>query len=497
MEVITFDRFEGGIDLRKAEQVSDANRLVECKNAYITTGWAVKKRPGLDKISVGLGSGILGPDYLPSTTKGLFVFNKQTHTCSHAIVPVATMPGLSGYGVGTGKVNTTIEVHVLPNPADAADHIAKIWDAQVYANQLYIVVEYVSGTIQHFYNDVAVTDANCPQSNSITIAADKIYAVKTDDGLVRYSKSGDPTNWSEKMDAGGKAGLPTGREAPGDAAPLALGSYRGKLVVFQSDSAQVWSVDVDPNNIEISTVLSSIGSQWTNTILPVGDDLFFLTDSGFRSIGQQIYTGNLQDTDVGSPIDSIVHSRLMSSTRLGVGTTEPISAFFHGLGQYICAIGTELFVFTFSRMSKVTAWSRYILPHSVVALAPYGEYMFFRLSDDNVYIFNPDSYQDSAATDIPVEITSSYQAFKKPGRWKQIMGADVMFNGTAEVQHRWDARSPDEVTAAISLSSDTRPGPMIPVELMTTECGFKVTQSANSEFQLNGITYYYELLGEL
>ena len=52
MEVITFDRFEGGIDLRKAEQVSDANRLVECKNAYITTGWAIKKRPGLDKISV-------------------------------------------------------------------------------------------------------------------------------------------------------------------------------------------------------------------------------------------------------------------------------------------------------------------------------------------------------------------------------------------------------------------------------------------------------------
>ena len=77
------------------------------------------------------------------------------------------------------------------------------------------------------------------------------------------------------------------------------------------------------------------------------------------------------------------------------------------------------------------------------------------------------------------------------------MGADVMFNGTADVQHRWDARSPAEVTTAISLSSDTRPGPMIPVELMTTECGFKITQSANSEFQLNGITYYYELLGEL
>ena len=61
MEVITFDRFEGGIDLRKADQVSDANRLVECKNAYITTGFAVKKRPGLDKISgTGFASDMKG-----------------------------------------------------------------------------------------------------------------------------------------------------------------------------------------------------------------------------------------------------------------------------------------------------------------------------------------------------------------------------------------------------------------------------------------------------
>ena len=69
MEVITFDRFEGGIDLRKAQQVSDANRLVECKNAYVTTGFAINNRPGLDKISSSA---------LPSTTKGMFIFTNNT-----------------------------------------------------------------------------------------------------------------------------------------------------------------------------------------------------------------------------------------------------------------------------------------------------------------------------------------------------------------------------------------------------------------------------------
>ena len=231
-------------------------------------------------------------------------------------------------------------------------------------------------------------------------------------------------------------------------------------------------------------------------INPVGDDLFFLTDSGFRSIGQQIYTGNLQDTDVGSPIDELVQAKLLAETRVGSGTFEPASAFYHGLGQYMCFIDKEIFVFTFARMSRVTAWSRYLTQYTIQNIAPYGEYMFVRMNND-VYVFNPASFQDDGATAIPLEITSSYQAFKKPGRWKQIFGQDVMFNGTANVSHRWDARDPTQETTAISLSSDTRPGPLIPVELMTTECGFKITQSSNTEFKLNGLSYYYELLGEL
>ena len=488
MEVITFDRFEGGIDLRKADQVSDANRLVECKNAYITTGFAVKKRPGLDKLTA---------TSVPSTCKGFFVFAGVAHLVSH--IGPSGVPSLSGYGVSTGttgKVNATMTWHQLTNPASASDVVSKVWDAQVFNNQLYIVVEYASGAIRHWYNDVVISDSNCPNSNSITIVSEKIWAIKND-GTIHYSASGDPTDWTKTSDAGGSAGLPTGRESIGDSVPLALGSFKGRLVVFNSDNTQVWRTDVDPANISIETTLGSVGSQWPNCVQVVGDDLFFLTDAGIRSIGQQIYTGNLQDTDVGSPIDSLVHAKLVASTRVGTAATlEPGSAFYNGLGQYMCFIDKEIFVFTFARMSKVTAWSRYLTTHTIQAIAPYGEYMFVRMND-NIYVFNPDSFQDDGATAIPLEVTSSYQAFKKPGRWKQIVGSDVMFNGTADLQHRWDARSPSEETTAVSLTSDTRPGPLIPVELMTTECSFKITQTANTEFQFNGISYYYELLGEL
>ena len=240
MEVITFEKFEWGIDLRKAQQVSDANRLVECKNAYVTTGYAIKKRPGLDKLT---------PTSLPSDYKGLFIFGGRAHVVSH--LSPSGGPVMSGYGIGSavGKVYSAYTVHKLTNPDNASDAIEQVWDAQVYNNKLYIVVEYASGTIRHFYDDAVITDTNCPNTNSITIVAEKIFAIK-DNGSVHYSASGDPTDWTTSGDAGGSVGLSTGKESVGDSVPRVLGSYRGKLVVFNSDNTQIWDVDPDPDRFD-------------------------------------------------------------------------------------------------------------------------------------------------------------------------------------------------------------------------------------------------------
>ena len=73
---------------------------------------------------------------------------------------------------------------------------------------------------------------------------------------------------------------------------------------------------------------------------------------------------------------------------------------------------------------------------------------------------------------------------------------DAMFDGAADIQHRWDARDTTAETIKISLSGDTRPGQMIPVELMTTELSFKITQNSNNSFMFNGLSYYFQPLGE-
>ena len=59
MPVVTYSDFSIGKDLRKGASVADANRLRELKNGYVTTGKAIKKRPGTEKIAE-LESGTVG-----------------------------------------------------------------------------------------------------------------------------------------------------------------------------------------------------------------------------------------------------------------------------------------------------------------------------------------------------------------------------------------------------------------------------------------------------
>jgi hypothetical protein len=90
---------------------------------------------------------------------------------------------------------------------------------------------------------------------------------------------------------------------------------------------------------------------------------------------------------------------------------------------------------------------------------------------------------------------SSFQTLKKSGLWKQIFGADALVEGAADVQYKYDSRAPTTFTTAQGISGDSRPGLLLPVELVTTEVGFKITQTANTDMLFSGLTLYFNELG--
>ena len=465
MPAITFDKFDLGIDLRKGAAVSDANRLREMKNAYVTTGLATQKRPGLVKIA----------DLEPGT-KGLFAAFGKLHTF---------------YGSGTiTHANSMFQANKVVYSGGARP-VASVPYADVFNAYIYAAIEYDNGTVQHHYLDGSATthvaDANCPHSKAVIKIASKMFAVGAGNAdVVRYCKTGNPRDWTSANDAGF---LPTGLNSRGDRAANALGIYKSKLVVLSRDGAQVWAVDPNPANMSLDTIVENVGTSFPRSVANVAGDLYFLSDYGFRSITTLQLTNNLADVDVGSPIDTLVRAETKTP---GIF---PKAFFFYGTGQYICAIGNQLFVYSISRTARIAAWSRYFLPSTVDAFAELGQELYIR-SGDSVYKLDPTVSADDG-TQFEVLLDLPYMDFKTPGQLKRIYGADLVMEGSCEFSIGCDVRNPDAYTTPVKVKGNTRPDSMVPVECAGTEFSLRFRNYDNKPFRLDAVTIYYEILGAL
>jgi hypothetical protein len=463
MAKITFDRFDLGIDLRKGASVSDANRLRDMKNAFVTKGLATQKRPGLVSVAT-LEAGTKG---LISALGKLQTFYAGASTITHAN-PLFQANKAAGAGI---------------------TDVAKVEYADVFNGFIYAALRDAAGVCKHHYFDnvtTVVADVNCPNTAAVIKLASKIFAVGADGSTVRYSKTNAPRDWTTVSDAGF---LPTGLNATGDRTTNALGQYQKKLVTLARDGSQVWTVDPNPANMVFDEAVENVGTSYPKSLASVGGDLFFLSDFGFRSITTSRLINKKEDVDVGSPIDSLVKSALASMA----GT--PRAVYYYGTGQYICAIDTQLFVYSISRTSKIAAWSRYLMPFTVDAVAELLGVLYLR-SGDNVYKFSESVYADSGVN-FEVLLELPYMDFKSPGNLKRIYGFDLVQEGECYFSMGWDIRNPLAVTDAIRVVGNTRGGGIVPLEVSGTEFSPRFRNTTNQSFRLDALTIFYEDLGPL
>lgn len=493
MPSITFDSFDKGLDLRRGAAVSDSNVLLEALNVYIDDGRGIITRGGL-KLVKKLAQG----------SKGLAIFNGQLVTFSGdaEVVHGSTSDGIT-------ILNKRVEF-----TADGTKAVTKFHKADQYQGSIYVSLTYENGEIRHSYLDGNgadnVADVNCPHSENFSIIKGKVFAPTTngDDNVAYSSTLNGPKDWSETDDAGF---IGTSTQAPGTTQVNAVDEFGGKLVVFMGDSMQVWFADPDPSNIALERTLRNVGTKYPNSIIPVYRDLFFISPFGFRSVGRQQYTDNLEDIDVGTPIDTLVVPTIKAyedslksiATDLDVngiqisssGLRSPEAVYSGSTGQYICFVGNQAFVYTFSRTAKVSAWSRYdfgdIQPEHAIEL---NGKVYVR-SGDNIYLLDDDSSSDGTSY-FDWSFSLSYQSNKSPGVTKQFTGFDVVSVGSATMTNGYDSNDYSLQTYGYLVSGNTRPGARQPCEMISTEVspGF-YGNSEDGSFRLDAITYYYENLG--
>ena len=469
MTKITFDRWDGGLDVRGGASTADANRLRVLRNCYVTTAKKIRKRPGLVHVAD-----------VPSRSVGLFaglgVLNTfQLNASDDTGTPLIVNRKLDNAGLSFERLG--------------------VYDCKVFAGNLYVSASHsgmgisaenitTGENIRHHYLDggssTVVTGA--PQSPAIAVIESRVWAGNAD--FVSHCALTKPRDWATTGDAGF---LPVGRQAQGSKYVTALGTYNNKLIAFTSDAAQVWQIDADPNlNTLTQTVDIGTNLPWAHANL--AGDVFFLAPLGVRSIVRQSATDNLIDTDVGAPIDTVLSSLVDTKTAKGV--------YLGSLGQYWLYSGSRAVVFTFSRSAKINAWSVYDFPIALDFVTELNGKPYMR-SANSVYRMDVSSFSDNGAV-IPVEIETSFVDFKAPGDLKQVLGLDAVCEGSCDITHRFDPRQPSlETSPAIPITGDSRPGYLYPVELMTTNLSTVIRSSSAGPFELQSLTYHFENLGAI
>jgi len=213
-------------------------------------------------------------------------------------------------------------------------------------------------------------------------ATQKIWAGERFNGDTWFSSSvNGPRDWTNEADAGF---LPTSQYSGGSQTLQGYGIFDGALVVFFESMVQKWTVSADPSQHKLGGVVGGAGTQQPGSIANIMGDVFYYSLGGFRSLKAVVTTGQLKEGDVGAPIQPITNT--IDFTDL----PRPASIWSASRAQYLCAIGTTMYVFTYSPVSEVFGWTTYTLPNTLNAMVELEGNLYIRFTGDNtIYLFDP------------------------------------------------------------------------------------------------------------
>jgi len=191
-----------------------------------------------------------------------------------------------------------------------------------------------------------------------------------------------PTKWT--TDAVGAGVIDMSTQTAGAEDLIALAEYQQWVAIFAERIVQIWKIDSDPTLNAKVQVLRNTGTASPKSVTQFGDnDLFYLDESGVRSIRARDASNAAATTDMGSPVDPLIKAKLQSLTATErekvVGLINPTDK------RFWLVMKDEIYVFTFYEGSKISAWSVY-------RPAYYLNNVYTTFSIDDAVTFNRRTY---------------------------------------------------------------------------------------------------------
>lgn len=265
----------------------------------------------------------------------------------------------------------------------------------------------------------------------------KVYAAAGT--ILFYSGIATPTRWETATDIG--AGFINMSDEYGGSEELTgLAAYQNNLAVFARWTTQIWYVDPDDTGNRQLQVLDNIGCIAPKSVVSVGDiDVFFLSDTGIRSLRTRDNLNAAFISDVGTPVDPAIISALRGLTEAekadAVAVIEPED------GRFWMQLGGIIYVFSYFSSAKISAWSSYTPASPATDLAILEGRVYARGQDNSLYLYG--GADNNTYDTTQVTAVTPFLDARAPATWKMLEGIDMGIQGEWLVDICTDPRYPD------------------------------------------------------
>lgn len=252
-----------------------------------------------------------------------------------------------------------------------------------------------------------------------------------------YSEIGVPNNF----DSGIGSGFDNlSNNSSGAEVLVAMADYFENEAFFSQNNIQVWFLSDDPDENQLLQVLNNTGTDAADSVTEFGDnDVFYLSQSGIRSLRARDTTNAAFVNDVGIAIDQLIQAELLGNAieaRKAKGFLEPRQ------GRFLMAIGETIYVFSFFPSSKISAWSTYQPGFKIDARpAAIGQTVVCRSRNA---LYKIGSSIERLYDARQVKVITPFMAGEDPSVVKPWSGLDMACQGTWDVYIATDPLRVDE-----------------------------------------------------
>lgn len=339
-------------------------------------------------------------------------------------------------------------------------------------------------------DDYRSTGRASATGTSIYINQSRVYS--TAGSLERFCKINDATDWTDATASSGAGFINIGNQTEGAELLVGTAKYSNLSAIFARNTIVTYSLVADATETQIVQSIDNTGTIAPRSIIPYGgNDVYFLDETGVRSLRTREAVNEAYASDVGSAIDPFVQQIF---AEVGAAVAAKACAVIESTdGRYMLALGQYILILSYFPSSKITAWSYLDFGESISDLVRVNRQTFLR-SGDTIYQYGGitgDVYPGDNEFDI--EIATPFISSKDPAGQKVLEGFDFAAENVWRVQILPNPNDPAHFIDAGYLGGTTYSQQHIKVPGKTSHFALRMTCSKGGYASLSSTAVHHSL----